>query len=128
MKHKYEVSVEEFGMKFCTGTLAKQANGAVWVTSGETSILVTVVASNTLKPDQDFFPLSVDYREKFSAAGRMPGGYNKREGRPSEKEILTARMVDRPLRPLFPKEFLNNGDIPGDAGIPPAKIPGICNH
>ena len=113
MKHKYEVSVEEFGMKFCTGTLAKQANGAVWVTSGETSILVTVVASNTLKPDQDFFPLSVDYREKFSAAGRMPGGYNKREGRPSEKEILTARMVDRPLRPLFPKGFLNEVQVIG---------------
>ncbi|MDR2628432.1 MAG: polyribonucleotide nucleotidyltransferase, partial [Puniceicoccales bacterium] len=113
MNHKYEVEVDEFSMKFSTGTLAKQANGAVWVTSGETSILVTATAANTLHPNQNFFPLSVDYREKFSAAGRMPGGYNKREGRPSEKEILTARMCDRPLRPLFPKGFFNEVQVMG---------------
>ncbi|MDR1527998.1 MAG: polyribonucleotide nucleotidyltransferase [Puniceicoccales bacterium] len=113
MNHKYEVEVDEFSMKFSAGTLAKQANGAVWVTSGETTILVTATAANTLHPNQDFFPLSVDYREKFSAAGRMPGGYNKREGRPSEKEILTARMCDRPLRPLFPKGFLNEVQVMG---------------
>ncbi|MDR2737402.1 MAG: polyribonucleotide nucleotidyltransferase [Puniceicoccales bacterium] len=113
MNHKYEVTVDEFLMKFSTGTLAKQANGAVWVSSGETMILVTATASNVLCPGQDFFPLSVDYREKFSAAGRMPGGYNKREGRPSEKEILTARMCDRPLRPLFPKGFLNEIQVMG---------------
>ncbi|MDR2776846.1 MAG: polyribonucleotide nucleotidyltransferase [Puniceicoccales bacterium] len=113
MNHKHEVEVDEFSMKFSTGTLAKQANGAVWVTSGETTILVTATAANTLHPDQDFFPLSVDYREKFSAAGRMPGGYNKREGRPSEKEVLTARMCDRPLRPLFPKGFFNEVQVMG---------------
>lgn len=113
MKHKHEVTVEEYSITFATGTLAKQANGAIWVSSGGTNILVTAVASNTLKPEQDFFPLSVEYREKFSAAGRMPGGYNKREGRPSEKEILTARMVDRPLRPLFPKGFLNEVQVIG---------------
>ncbi|MDR1413951.1 MAG: polyribonucleotide nucleotidyltransferase [Puniceicoccales bacterium] len=113
MDHKYEEVVDEFRMKFSTGTLAKQANGAVWVSSGETTILVTATAANVLSPNQDFFPLSVDYREKFSAAGRMPGGYNKREGRPSEKEVLTARMCDRPLRPLFPKGFFNEVQIIG---------------
>ncbi|MDR1433271.1 MAG: polyribonucleotide nucleotidyltransferase [Puniceicoccales bacterium] len=113
MEHRYEVVVGEFSMKFSTGTLAKQANGAVWVSSGETMILVTATASNALRPEQDFFPLSVDYREKFSAAGRMPGGYNKREGRPSEKEVLTARMCDRPLRPLFPKGFMNEVQVIG---------------
>jgi polyribonucleotide nucleotidyltransferase len=113
MKHKYEVTVEEFAMKLSTGTFAKRSNGAVWVSSGETTILVTATAANTIRPDQNFFPLSVDYREKFSAAGRMPGGYNKREGRPSEKEILTARMCDRPLRPLFPRGFFNEVQIMG---------------
>ena len=83
MKHKHEVTVEEYSITFATGTLAKQANGAIWVSSGGTNILVTAVASNTLKPEQDFFPLSVEYREKFSAAGRFPGGYVKREGKPS---------------------------------------------
>jgi polyribonucleotide nucleotidyltransferase len=105
--------VDEFAMKFSTGTFAKRANGAVWVSSGETTILVTATVANVLRLDQNFFPLSVDYREKFSAAGRMPGGYNKREGRPSEKETLTARMCDRPLRPLFPKGFLNEVQIMG---------------
>ncbi|MDR3144103.1 MAG: polyribonucleotide nucleotidyltransferase [Puniceicoccales bacterium] len=113
MNHKYEVTVDEFSMKFSSGTLAKQANGAVWVSLGETAILVTATASSAPSAGQDFFPLSVDYREKFSAAGRMPGGYNKREGRPSEKEILTARMCDRPLRPLFPKGFFNEVQVMG---------------
>jgi polyribonucleotide nucleotidyltransferase len=80
MNHKYEIVVDTFSMKFSTGTLAKQANGAIWVTSGETTILVMATASNVLRPDQDFFPLSVDYREKFSAAARLPGGDNKLEG------------------------------------------------
>jgi polyribonucleotide nucleotidyltransferase len=113
MNHKHDETVEGFLMKFSTGTLAKQANGAVWVSSGETTILVTVTASSTVNPGQNFFPLSVDYREKFSAAGRMPGGYNKREGSPSEKEILTARMCDRPLRPLFHKGFMNEVQVMG---------------
>ncbi|MDR2720904.1 MAG: polyribonucleotide nucleotidyltransferase, partial [Puniceicoccales bacterium] len=113
MKQKYEVEVAEFGLKFSTGTLAKQANGAVLVTVGETNVLVTAVVSPEVVPGQGFFPLIVDYREKFSAAGRMPGGYGKREGKPSEKEVLTARMCDRPLRPLFPKGFLNEVQILG---------------
>lgn len=113
MKQKYEVVIDEYSMTFSTGTYAKQANGAVFVSCGDTVVLVTACASNTLKPDQDFFPLSVDYREKFSAAGRMPGGYNKREGRSTEKEILTSRMCDRPLRPLFPKGFLNEVQVIG---------------
>ncbi|MDE6431889.1 MAG: polyribonucleotide nucleotidyltransferase [Opitutales bacterium] len=113
MKQKYEVEVPGLGLKFSTGTLAKQANGAVLVTLGETNVLVTAVVSPSVAPGQDFFPLTVDYREKFSAAGRMPGGYGKREGKPSEKEILTARMCDRPLRPLFPKGFLNEVQVIG---------------
>ncbi|MDR1256031.1 MAG: polyribonucleotide nucleotidyltransferase [Puniceicoccales bacterium] len=113
MNHKYEVEVAEFGLKFSTGTLAKQANGAVLVNIGGTNVLVTAVVSSKITPGQGFFPLTVDYREKFSAAGRMPGGYGKREGKPSEKEVLTARMCDRPLRPLFPKGFLNDVQIIG---------------
>ncbi|MDR2737393.1 MAG: polyribonucleotide nucleotidyltransferase [Puniceicoccales bacterium] len=113
MNHKYEVTVDEFSMKLSAGTFAKQANGAVWISSGETTILVTATVSSVLNKEQDFFPLSVDYREKFSAAGRMPGGYNKREGRPSEKEVLTARMCDRPLRPLFPRGFFNEVQVMG---------------
>ena len=84
-----------------TGVLAKQADGAVTVTYGETVILATVVSSDP-RPGTDFFPLTVDYREKPSAAGKFPGGFIKREGRPSTKETLTARMIDRPIRPLFP--------------------------
>ncbi|MDR0679954.1 MAG: polyribonucleotide nucleotidyltransferase [Puniceicoccales bacterium] len=113
MKHKYEIEVAEFGLKFSTGTLAKQANGAVLVNVGGTNVLVSAVVSPKVTPEQSYFSLTVDYREKFSAAGRMPGGYGKREGKPSEKEVLTARMCDRPLRPLFPKGFLNEVQIIG---------------
>src|ERR1035437_9300768 len=88
-------------LKIETGLLAKQADGAVVVTFGETMILATVVYSDP-RPGTDFFPLTVDYREKPSAAGKFPGGFIKREGRPTNKEILTARMIDRPIRPLFP--------------------------
>jgi polyribonucleotide nucleotidyltransferase len=88
-------------LKLETGLLAKQADGAVTVTYGETIILATVVSSDP-RPGTDFFPLTVDYREKASAAGKFPGGFIKREGRPSTKETLTARMIDRPIRPLFP--------------------------
>jgi len=88
-------------LKMETGLLAKQADGAVLVTYGETIILATVVSSDP-RPGTDFFPLTVDYRERVSAAGKFPGGFIKREGRPSTKETLTARMIDRPIRPLFP--------------------------
>ena len=94
-----------------TGRVARQASGAVMVTMGETSVLVTVVASKVAKPGQDFFPLSVHYQEKFYAVGRIPGGYLKREGRPSEFETLTSRLIDRPVRPLFPKGFKNEVQV-----------------
>src|SRR4029077_3709140 len=88
-----------------TGKLAKQADGSVTVQMGETIVLVAAVGAAKAKPGQDFFPLTVDYREKAAAAGKFPGGWFKREGRPTEKEILTSRVIDRPLRPLFPKGF-----------------------
>src|ERR1051326_7183929 len=94
-----------------TGKLAKQADGAVTVQLGETIVLVAAVAAANAKPGQDFFPLTVDYREKAAAAGKFPGGYFKREGRPTEKEILTSRVIDRPIRPLFPKGWFNEVQI-----------------
>ena len=96
-----------------TGKLAKLADGAVTVRCGETIILVTAVSATKVKEGQDWFPLSVEYREKAAAVGRFPGGYFKREGRPTEKEVLTARMTDRPLRPLFPKGYLYDTQIVG---------------
>lgn len=94
-----------------TGKLALLADGAVTVAMGDTIILVTAVSATSVKEGQDFFPLTVDYREKAAAVGKIPGGYFKREGRPSEKEILTCRMTDRPLRPLFPKGYLYDTQI-----------------
>ncbi|VVM04710.1 polyribonucleotide nucleotidyltransferase [Methylacidimicrobium tartarophylax] len=88
-----------------TGGLAKLADGVAVVSCGETVVLATVVSTKSVKPEQDFLPLQVEYRERAAAAGRIPGSYFRREGRPSEKEILTARMIDRPLRPLFPKGY-----------------------
>jgi polyribonucleotide nucleotidyltransferase len=96
-----------------TGKLAKLADGAVTVRSGDTIILISAVSATSVKEGQDFFPLTVDYREKAAAVGKIPGGYFKREGRPSEKEILTARMTDRPLRPLFPKGYFFDTQIIG---------------
>ncbi len=94
-----------------TGKLAKLADGAVTVSYAETIVLVTAVSATKIKEGQDFFPLTVEYREKAAAVGRFPGGYFKREGRPSEKEILTCRMTDRPLRPLFPQGYLYDTQI-----------------
>jgi len=94
-----------------TGRLAKQADGAVTVQLGETIVLVAAVAAVKAKEGQDFFPLTVDYREKAAAAGKFPGGYFKREGRPTEKEILTCRLTDRPIRPLFPKGWYNEVQV-----------------
>src|SRR5882672_7641811 len=94
-----------------TGIYAKQADGAVTIQLGETIILTAAVAATKAKPGQDFFPLTVDYRERAAAAGRFPGGYFKREGRPSEKEILTCRLTDRPIRPLFPKGYYNEVQV-----------------
>jgi polyribonucleotide nucleotidyltransferase len=94
-----------------TGEVARQAGGAVLVSMEETVVLVTVVAAKSAKPGQDFFPLTVDYQEKTYAAGRIPGGFFKREGRPSEKETLTCRLIDRPIRPLFPEGFYNEVQV-----------------
>src|SRR6187455_2737765 len=94
-----------------TGKLAKQADGSVTVQLGETIVIVAAVAATKPKPRQDFFPLTVDYREKAAAAKRFPSGYFKREGRPTEKEILTSRLIDRPIRPLFPKGWYNEVQV-----------------
>ncbi|HEU4376541.1 MAG TPA: polyribonucleotide nucleotidyltransferase, partial [Telluria sp.] len=94
-----------------TGEIARQASGAVLVSIEDTVVLATVVARKDAKPGQDFFPLTVDYVEKTYAAGKIPGGFFKREGRPSEKETLTSRLIDRPIRPLFPEGYLNEVQI-----------------
>jgi len=94
-----------------TGEIARQASGAVMVTMEDTVVLVTVVGARNAKPGQDFFPLTVDYQERTYAAGKIPGGFFRREGRPSEKEILTCRLIDRPIRPLFPEGFYNEVQI-----------------
>ncbi|HOO52276.1 MAG TPA: polyribonucleotide nucleotidyltransferase, partial [Alphaproteobacteria bacterium] len=94
-----------------TGKVARQATGSVVATMGDTSVLCTVVAAKGIKEGQDFFPLSVHYLEKFYAAGRIPGGFFKREAKPSDHETLTSRLIDRPIRPLFPEEFLNEVQI-----------------
>jgi polyribonucleotide nucleotidyltransferase len=114
MSTKHDVSVELAGGKrlvFETGRMAKQASGAALVTTGETVVLATAVASPDPREGIDFFPLTVDYREYTYAGGRIPGGFIKREGRPSEKEILTARQIDRPIRPLFPDGFRNETQV-----------------
>jgi polyribonucleotide nucleotidyltransferase len=114
MSTKHEVAVELAGGKrlvFETGRMAKQASGAALVTTGETVVLATAVASPDPREGIDFFPLTVDYREYTYAGGRIPGGFIKREGRPSEKEILTCRQIDRPLRPLFPDGFRNETQL-----------------
>jgi polyribonucleotide nucleotidyltransferase len=114
MSTKHEVTVELAGGKrlvFETGRMAKQASGAALVTTGETVVLATAVASPDPREGIDFFPLTVDYREYTYAGGRIPGGFIKREGRPSEKEILTSRQIDRPIRPLFPDGFRNETQV-----------------
>jgi polyribonucleotide nucleotidyltransferase len=109
--HKLTAKVGHSSIEIETGKMAKLADGAVTVRMGDTIVLVTAVSATKVKDGQDFFPLSVEYKEKASAAGRFPGGYFKREGRPTEKEILTARMTDRPLRPLFPKGYFYDTQI-----------------
>ena len=111
---KQDVTVELAGgkqIKFETGRMAKQASGAALTTSGDNVVLATAVASPDPKEGIDFFPLTVEYREFTYAGGRIPGGFIKREGRPSEKEILTSRQIDRPIRPLFPEEFRNETQV-----------------
>src|ERR1051326_3770068 len=111
MSEKITVQVGANDIHIETGKLAKQADGSVTVQLGETIVLVAAVAATNAKEGQDFFPLTVDYREKAAAAGKFPGGYFKREGRPTEKEILTSRLIDRPIRPLFPRGWYNEVQI-----------------
>ena len=111
MLHKVEVDLSGRTVSIETGHMAKQANGAVVVRSGDSVVLVTACMAEQPKPGAGFFPLTVDYREYTYAAGKIPGGFIKREGRPSEKEILTSRLIDRPVRPLFPEGFLNETQI-----------------
>ena len=111
MPEKITAQVGDKQITIETGKLAKQADGAVTVQLGETIVVVAAVAATKAKEGQDFFPLTVDYREKAAAAGKFPGGYFKREGRPTEKEILTCRLTDRPIRPLFPKGWYNEVQV-----------------
>jgi polyribonucleotide nucleotidyltransferase len=109
VKKEVEIGGKIFSIE--TGRYARQANGAVMVRYGDTMVLVSAVASTEVKENQDFFPLQVEYREKTSAAGKFPGGFIKREGRPTEKEILSSRLIDRPIRPLFPENFMNETQV-----------------
>ena len=111
MQHRVSKIIGSSDLIVETGKLAKLADGSVTVRSGDSIILVAAVSATTVKEGQDFFPLTVDYREKAAAVGKFPGGYFKREGRPTEKETLTARMTDRPLRPLFPKGYFYDTQI-----------------
>src|SRR5215471_5491954 len=109
--HTFEVELDGKKLTLETGKIAKQAGGSVVVRMGESVVLVTACTAPNPKPGQGFFPLTCDYREYTYAAGKIPGGFIKREGRMSEKEILTSRMIDRPMRPLFPEGYLNETQI-----------------
>ncbi len=109
--HKVELNWGGQPLTLETGKIARQADGAVLATLGETVVLATVVSAKTPKPGQDFFPLTVNYQEKYFAAGKIPGGYFKREGRPTENETLVSRLIDRPIRPLFPDGYKNETQV-----------------
>src|SRR5579871_1147702 len=111
MLHTVEIDLDGQKIILETGKVAKQANGAVLVRSGDSAVLVTACSNEEPKPGAAFFPLTVDYREYTYAAGKFPGGFIKREGRPSEKEILTSRLIDRPIRPLFPEGYMNESQV-----------------
>jgi polyribonucleotide nucleotidyltransferase len=111
MTHAVELELAGRRLRLETGRVAKQADGAVWASYADTVVLATAVASQNAKPGVDFLPLTVDYQEKAYAAGKIPGGYFKREGRPSEKEVLTSRLIDRPLRPLFPDGYYSETQV-----------------
>src|ERR1700692_2949189 len=111
MQQKVTAQIGANQISIETGKIAKLADGAVVVSSGDTIVMVSAVSATTIKEGQDYFPLTVDYREKAAAVGKFPGGYFKREGRPSEKETLTSRMTDRPLRPLFPKGYFYDTQV-----------------
>src|ERR1700761_1023169 len=98
-------------LELSTGKIARQADGAVMVKMGNSAVLCTAVSAKEIKPGADFFPLTVNYQERAYAAGKIPGGFFKREGRPSEKETLVSRLIDRPIRPLFAPGFLNETQV-----------------
>src|SRR5688572_2450814 len=110
-KHTVEIEWGGRPLRLETGRIARQADGAVLAQYGGTSVLATAVAMKEPRPGIDFFPLTVNYQEKTYAAGKIPGGYFKREGRPTEKETLTSRLIDRPIRPLFVDGFRNETQI-----------------
>src|SRR5438046_9101014 len=109
--HTFEVDLDGKKITLETGRIARQAHGSVVVRSGDSAGLVTACSNEEPRPVAGFFPLTVDYREYTYAAGKFPGGFIKREGRPSEKEVLTSRLIDRPIRPLFPEGYLNETQI-----------------
>lgn len=111
MSIEFSAEVGRHKLQFNTGYLAKQADGSVAVSYSDVIVFASAVMSRSVKEGQDYFPLMVDYREKFYAAGKIPGGFIKRESRPSDKEVLTSRLADRPIRPLFPKDFINEVQI-----------------
>src|SRR5256884_7041552 len=111
MQQKVTAQIGATHISIDTGKIAKLADGAVIVSCGDTMVLASAVSATAIKEGQDYFPLTVDYREKAAAVGKFPGGYFKREGRPSEKETLTSRMIDRPLRPLFPQGYFYDTQV-----------------
>ncbi|MFQ5481739.1 MAG: polyribonucleotide nucleotidyltransferase, partial [Nitrospinaceae bacterium] len=111
MQQKVQVEIDGKTISIESGNLAKQANGSVVIRQGDTMVLVTATMANSPREGINFFPLTVDFREKTYAAGRFPGGYLKREARPSDNEVLTCRLIDRPIRPLFHDHFRNETQI-----------------
>src|SRR3989449_1068798 len=111
MQQKVTAQIGATSISIETGKIARLADGAVIVTCADTTVMVAAVSATSLKEGQDWFPLTVDYREKAAAVGKFPGGYFKREGRPTEKETLTSRMIDRPLRPLFPHGYFYDTQV-----------------
>src|SRR5262249_7494238 len=111
MERRVEIALGDQILKIETGKLAKQADGAALAQYGDTVVLVTACFEKDPKEAADFFPLTVDYRENTYAAGKIPGGFFKREGKPTEKEVLTSRLIDRSIRPLFPEGFQNETQV-----------------
>ncbi|MGH7387216.1 MAG: polyribonucleotide nucleotidyltransferase, partial [Candidatus Methylomirabilales bacterium] len=111
MIQRVEIAIEGRQLSIEAGRVARQADGAVWVQYGDTVVLVTVVAAKATREGLDFFPLTVDYQERAYAAGMIPGGFFKREGRPRDQETVAARLIDRSIRPLFPKGFRRDVQI-----------------
>src|ERR1700722_11044938 len=128
VQEKFHIGDKEITLE--TGKLAKQADGAVLATCNETKVLVTVVSAHKAKPGQDFFPLTVEYQEKYYSSGKIPGGFFKREAKPSTDATLTARLIDRPLRPLFPSGYMFDTQVianvlSADNSIEPGILAGI---